>query len=205
MSGPSSRVKCFSTREREPLQVDRHARPARDPVSPLTPAFRELFETHFAYVWASLRRLGVADRDREDQANEVFFRVHQRLDDYDPGRPVRPWLFAFAVRVAAEYRRLARNRYEVVGDVEHLPPPEDTSSEAELLRREKRDLVVAALGELDLDRRAVLILHDLDECAVPEISAALGIPLGTAYSRLRAARSDFARAVRRLKAQRGKP
>ena len=175
-----------------------------EPAPPPAPTFRELFDTHFAYVWASLRRLGVADRDREDQANEVFFRVHQRIDEYDPTRPVRPWLFSFAVRVASEYRRLARHRVEVIGDVESLSPPEDTS-EAEILRRENRDLVIAALGEIELDKRAVFILHDLDECAVPEIAGALSIPIGTAYSRLRSARSEFAAIVRRLQARRGKP
>ena len=61
--------------------------------------FRRLFDEHFTYVWTSLRRLGVPEREREDLSNEVFFRVHRRISDYDPARPGRPWLFAFAVRV----------------------------------------------------------------------------------------------------------
>ena len=60
--------------------------------------FRTVFESHYDYVWLSLRRLGVHDRDREDIVNEVFFRVHGRLETYDSSRPLRPWLFAFCVR-----------------------------------------------------------------------------------------------------------
>jgi RNA polymerase sigma-70 factor (ECF subfamily) len=157
--------------------------------------FRALFDQHLSYVWSSLRRLGVADRDREDLANEVFFRVYQRLHELDPDRPVRPWLFAFAVRVASEHRRRAQNRFEAVGggdDASLLavaPPPPNADS---------AELVSAALETLDMDKRAVLVLHDLDGSTVPEIAVALGIPEGTAYSRLRAGREQFVAAMRRL-------
>jgi len=50
----------------------------------------------------------------------------------------------------------------------------------------------------------VFILHELDECTMPEIAEALGIPLNTAYSRLRLASADLAATVRRLRS-RGEP
>jgi RNA polymerase sigma-70 factor (ECF subfamily) len=161
------------------------------------PTFRAIFEANFASIWALLRRLGVAERDREDVANEVFFRVHERMDTYDPRRPIRPWLFAFAVRAASDYRRLARHKREVYDDLEALAP--GLSPDELALEREKQRIVLAALDKLDLDRRAVFVLHELDGCSVPEIAEALDIPEGTAYSRLRAAREQFAAAVRRLR------
>jgi RNA polymerase sigma-70 factor (ECF subfamily) len=160
--------------------------------------FRTLFDRELSYVFCSLRRLGVPDRDREDLANEVFFRVFQRLADFDAARPARPWLFAFVVRVAAEHRSRAQARYEELGggdDVaQHaVAAPSGDGGEA----RDTNALVAAALDTLDLDKRAVLVLHDLDGHSVPEISVALGIPEGTAYSRLRAAREQFTAAARR--------
>ena len=160
--------------------------------------FRGLFDRELSYVFCSLRRLGVPDRDREDLANEVFFRVFQRLADFDPTRPARPWLFAFVVRVAAEHRSRAQARHEELGggdDVaQHaVAAPSSDAGEA----RDTNALVAAALDTLDLDKRAVLVLHDLDGHSVPEISEALGIPEGTAYSRLRAAREQFTAAARR--------
>jgi RNA polymerase sigma-70 factor (ECF subfamily) len=134
--------------------------------------------------------------------HDVFLKIHQRSADYDSSRPVRPWLFGFAHRVAADYRRLARHRVEVPhahGDIADAGRPVDERIEA----HEEGMLVTEALESVDLDRRAVFILHDLDEVPVPEIAEALGIPLNTAYSRLRLARGEFAAAAKRLRRARG--
>jgi RNA polymerase sigma-70 factor (ECF subfamily) len=60
-------------------------------------------------------------------------------------------------------------------------------------------MVIRVLDKLDLDRRAVLVMHDLEGQTVPEIAAALGVPVATAYSRLRLAREDVAAALKRLR------
>jgi RNA polymerase sigma-70 factor (ECF subfamily) len=171
--------------------------------SPTRPDLRVIFEEHFDHVWNTLRRLGVHQADLEDLAHEVFLRVHARLDDFDAARPIRPWLCGFALRVAAEHRRLARHRIEVFGSpVEALDPvpPADERIHA----GERRALVEAALAALDFDRRAILVLHDVDEIPVPEIARGLGIPLNTAYSRLRVAREELAAALKRLSLSRSR-
>jgi RNA polymerase sigma-70 factor, ECF subfamily len=158
--------------------------------------FRSIFDANAGYVAASLGRLGIAPGDRDDLVSEIFVRVHRELGTYDPDRPLRPWLFAFAARVASEHRRLARHRREVLGEVADVPstaPAPDRILENDEAKR----LVNDALDTLDLDKRAVFVLHDLDETPVPEIARVLGIAEGTAYSRLRAARAEFTAAVRR--------
>jgi RNA polymerase sigma-70 factor (ECF subfamily) len=164
--------------------------------------FRAVFEAELEYVFATLRRLGVAPRDVEDVAHEVFLRVHQCWDQYDPSRPLRPWLFAFAVRLASDYRRLARHRREVFAEPKE---GEGTASGADelLAGRDRRALVDAALEEVDLDRRAILLLHDLEECPINEVARMLEIPVNTAYSRLRVAREELLRAARRLRRKQG--
>ena len=57
------------------------------------------------------------------------------------------------------------------------------------------------LDGLELDRRAVLVMHDIEGHPVPEVAAALTIPIATAYSRLRLAREDVAAAIKRLRAR----
>lgn len=79
--------------------------------------FRSMFDANAGYVAASLVRLGIAPGDRDDLVSEIFVRVHKELATYDADRPIRPWLFAFAARVASEHRRLARHRREVLGEV----------------------------------------------------------------------------------------
>ena len=164
------------------------------------PRFQELFEAHGSYVWTALRRLGARPSELEDLTHDVFLQVFRHLDEYDPERPLKPWLFAFAFRVASQDRRRLRRRPEVVTDqVEALdlsPSPVE-----QLLAEERRNLARAALDELELNRRAVFILHDLDGISVPEIALSLGLPLATAYSRLRLAREDFARITHRLRSR----
>jgi RNA polymerase sigma-70 factor (ECF subfamily) len=180
--------------------------PADAAALPAQPAdfFRAAFEAHHGYVWHSLRRLGIAERDLEDLTHDVFVVVHRKLADFDRGRPLRPWLFGIAVRVASDYRRLARNIRERV----HAEPDAvdvGPSPEAQVALGDAKRMVIAALQSVEEQRRAVFIMVDIDELPIPEVARALEIPLNTAYSRLRLAREEFAAAVRRLKLQRGEP
>lgn len=163
--------------------------------------FRAIYDAEFDYVHRSLRRLGVPDRDLEDLCHDVFVAFHRGLDHFDPSRPIRPWLFGIAFRVASDHRRRARHRYEQQGmeaDAADGLLDARPNAEERVAEGQQRALVRAALATLDLDRRAVLVMHDLDGQTMPEIAEALGVPLNTAYSRLRLAREQFAKAVRRL-------
>jgi len=164
--------------------------------------FERWFETEFDYVWNALRRLGVREADLEDLVHETFLRVHRNRATYDPARPLRPWLFAFAVRVAAEFRRLSRNRLEVPG-LPEAPPDSSPNAEELLSRAEERGRVLAALEAVDWERRAVFVAVEIHEHSGPEVAEALGIPLNTVYSRLRLAREEFTAALRRAKIERG--
>ncbi|MBK6515836.1 MAG: hypothetical protein IPG04_17515 [Polyangiaceae bacterium] len=77
------------------------------------PAFANVFAAELPYVLRSLRRLGALPADVEDLGHDVFMVVHRELARFDPARPIRPWLFGIAFRVASDHRRLARVRREV--------------------------------------------------------------------------------------------
>lgn len=171
--------------------------PPEEGISP-PPDFETLFRRELAYVWFTLRRLGVLTHDLEDVTHDVFVLVYRHLDRYDATRPIRPWLFGFAYRVACGYRRLARHRMSAVGDLTDIEDP-SASVHDELAARESLGLALRALEELDLDRRAVFVLHEIEGCPIPEVANALQIPLNTAYSRLRAARADFAKTMKRMR------
>lgn len=162
--------------------------------------FRAIFQSECSYVFHSLRRLGVQERDLEDVAHDVFLAVHKKLGEYDRSRPLRPWIFAFAYRFASDYRKLARHRRERSGDeIEAVDHAESVDERIDAERG--RRLVLEALDTLDLDKRAVFVMHEIDGAAMPAIASALGIPVNTAYSRLRLAREAFAAAVKRLRAR----
>jgi RNA polymerase sigma-70 factor (ECF subfamily) len=166
------------------------------------PDFRAVFQQQFHYVWNSLRHFGIRANDLEDLTHEVFLRVHERFDECDHERPIRPWLFAFAYRVASNHRRLARHRVEVVGASFDFAASAPLADDV-IARREERELALQAIEKIELDRRAVFLLHEVDGFAIPEVAHALKIPLATAYSRLRIARQECEAAVRRLRLARG--
>ena len=172
----------------------------------LDEAFRALFDRHAEYVMKSLRRLGVRPGDVEDLAHEVFLAVLRRWDTFDPARPPRPWLFAFALRYASDYRQSAYVRRERLDESDPPDAPGQTQTGEQLfLEREESKLVYRALDTLGDDKRVVFTMFELDERSAVDIAAELGIPQNTVFSRLRAAREEFAAAVKRLSAQPPRP
>ncbi len=159
----------------------------------------QLFEAEGAYVWKSLRRLGVPSSDLEDLTHDLFLEVQRRLDDYDPSRPVRPWLFGFALRLSMRHNKRAHRRREQPEADQDERADASALPDEQLAAGQDRRLVLQALEAIDMSRRAVFVLHDIDGEPMPEIARALGVPVNTAYSRLRAARQDFAAAVKRLR------
>lgn len=175
----------------------------RDGTGPALPSedagFRALFHREAGYVWATLRRLGVHPSDVEDVTQEVMLRVFRLQGEYDPSRPLRPWIFGIAHRVAAEWRRHRRRHPEdptAFEDRDLVSTRGD--AEAEVAARQAKALVERALLAVEVDRRAVFILHDLEGCPAPDIARTLEIPVNTAYSRLRLAREEFRAEVARL-------
>lgn len=154
-----------------------------------TDHFDVIYDRELDYVWKTLGRLGVPPADLADAAHDVFVIVYRRRDELDPARPVRPWLFGIARRIAAQRRR---KRREVLDDTIE-PPAAGAAPHAE------RDLLWRALARLDEDRVEVLVLHDLEGYTGAEIANLLAIPVNTVHSRLRLARADLLAALQRLR------
>ena len=190
------------TPEEEDVIAQPAARPLPAPPEGAPPDFRAVFQNESGYVWHTLRRLGVRDADLEDLTHDVLLTVYRKLGDYDPSRPLRPWLFGIALRVASRYRQLARHRREVY-DSDAEPVDQAPAADVRMEAREQSQLVVEALDLLSIERKAVFVLHDIDECGMPEIARTLEVPLNTAYSRLRLARADFKKAIERLRLRKG--
>ncbi len=143
--------------------------------------------------------MGVALADVEDVSAELFLAVHKNLADYDPRRPIKPWLFGFCFRFASDYRRHARVRARTFApdDAGLVNAADERGEGADIALDRKRAnaRVRAALATIEIERSAVLVAHELEGIPIPEVARSLGIPLGTAYNRLRLARRDLAQAL----------
>jgi RNA polymerase sigma-70 factor (ECF subfamily) len=154
-------------------------------------AVAELFARH----WDDARRaalLVTGDRAAaEDIAQEAFLAALRALPRFDLRRPLRPWLHRIVVNRAIDYARARALRAEVGEDAagEPVAPPAPTG------RALDEDLA-AALLELGVDHRAVVVLRYVLDFTPGEIAALLDLPRGTVNSRLRRGLDALSETVR---------
>jgi RNA polymerase sigma-70 factor, ECF subfamily len=160
-----------------------------------------MLNTHFSCVWRVGRRMGLAPAQAEENAQEAFAVAARKLDRIANGSE-RAFLLGVAVRLASNLRRHNATRRE--GDCDEIREYEatDTAPLAEelLSQKEQRALLDRILESMSDDLQQVLTLYEIEELNLPEIAAALEIPEGTAASRLRRAREEFSRRIRRIAA-----
>lgn len=177
---------------------DMNARASAQPTpegepEPTRSSFDQVYEEHFDFVWANLRRMGVRPSQLEDAAQDVFIVVHRQLGGFEGRSSVRTWIAGVAWRVASEYRR-HESRKGAEPLPEELPAPGPDPHRA-AVHAEAVRLLDELLQRLDHDKRAVFVLADIEGLTVPDIAGALGVNLNTVYARLRAARKIFERAL----------
>ena len=165
------------------------------PVSPAKSSCLDAFEQEVDYLFATLQRLRVPSSEIEDLVQEIFIVLYRNWPTLDTERPIRPYLFGVAFRVVcAHRRRWAR-------EIPHADLDTDdgaTSPEGTAQRKESIAVLLAALEGLPVSRRAVVVMHDLDDVPIIEVARRLSMSRFGAYARLRKGRRELATAVRRL-------
>lgn len=148
-------------------------------------ALNALVDRHYDPLIGYLYRLLGGDRDHAlDLAQETFLRALRGIEGYDRSRPFKPWLYAIATHLARDQAARAENR-RVQAWHEGIDPPDDSpSQEGALMDAESTHQVQAALAQLPLEQREVVILFYYQDLSQHQIAQALAVPLGTVKSRL---------------------
>jgi len=160
-----------------------------------------MLATHYDSVWRAGRRMGLADAQAEENAQETFALAARKLERIESGCE-RAFLLGVAVRLAANARRRVAQRLEHVAFNREEHECTDTVPQADelLVQKRQRAVLDQILESMSDTFREVLTLYEIEELTVPEIAIALDIPEGTAASRLRRAREEFSRKVASLSA-----
>ena len=159
-----------------------------------------IYRSHFRFVWRSLRRLGVPERDLPDAVQDVFVVVHDKLSEFEGRSRIETWLYGIALRTASDRRRRAASRLEVF-DAAVERAGDTLSPSAATERREGLELLERILDALPIEQRAVFTLFEIDAMSCEAIAQLLDVPLGTVYSRLRLARQAFEKKLGALHAR----
>lgn len=177
-----------------PVPTVNHANPDND-----ERRFRRLFDAHLGLVVSVVKRAGVAHDRIDDVAQRVFVVAARRLATIEPDREAA-FLAAVAARTAAESKRRDPRRREVALDEPYADVAIEDRDRPDAIaeRHEALALAVAAFESLPDDLREVYTRVELAEETLPRVAESLGVPVGTATSRLRRAREHLRDEARRL-------
>ena len=159
--------------------------------------FDDFYTRHFSFVWRCLRGLGIPPAGLDDAAQDVFLVVHRQLGGFRGESSAQTWLYGIARHVAANHQRRARRKQAPLEPLEVEPPHPDPGPLERAADAEAAAFVETFLAGLDDRKRDLFILAVLQEMTIPEVATALSIPVNTAYTRLRAVRAEFERALAR--------
>jgi RNA polymerase sigma-70 factor, ECF subfamily len=157
-----------------------------------------LLREWFDLVWRALLRFGVPAEAAEDAAQEVFLIASAKLDRIDPTAE-RQFLYAVAVRIAANFRRSRGARREIPLDTFERELSADTMPDVLVEQKRAREILDRILDSMPEELRTAFVLFELEELTGPEVAEVLGVPLGTTASRLRRAREHYRTAIARLR------
>jgi RNA polymerase sigma-70 factor, ECF subfamily len=169
-------------------------------------AYGQIVQIHQDRLYNAVLRL-IGDREEaRELTQEAFTRGLAKIDSFRGDASPYTWLFRIAVNLAiSRIRKVQRHRVfslswagrngngqgggdQAAGLIDRLAHPSAPEPHEELERREQGEQVLAALGRLDAEYRAVLVMRDIEGFDYQQMADILGLPLGTLKSRLFRAR-----------------
>jgi RNA polymerase sigma-70 factor (ECF subfamily) len=151
---------------------------------------RSIVDDNYRLVARTLRKNGVPPSDLDDEVQRTFIAVSARLEDVEQGSE-RSFVRQVAYNRASHARRSYSRRREVLSDTVPESPGSLGTPEDLAARKQMRAVFEAAVAGMDESLRSTFVLHEVEEMNLSEIAATLGIPRGTAASRLRRARAHL--------------
>ena len=159
-------------------------------------AFAELVETHAGRVYGALRRFGLDPREADEVAQEVFLRAWRGLARFEERSQFSTWLYRIAFNEA--HRRLGRRatpQVDPIPDredpVASAPAPPELGPEAQTLDREFERTLEQALDRLPADRRAAVVLRDIEGLSTHDAAEVAGVREAAFKSRLHRGRMEL--------------
>ena len=159
-----------------------------------TAAFGRLVQTYQDRLFNSLLRVLSSADDAADITQDAFVQAYVKLDSFRGGSAFYTWLYRIAFNLAMSQRRRQHNAAsldQMKSLIGSEPMDGQPTADAGVLAQERADLVHAALTELSMEHRQILVLREIDGCRYDEIAEILDLPVGTVRSRLFRARLEM--------------
>lgn len=174
-----------------------------------TAAFDNLITDYAPDVFAMLFRLTGSEFEANDLVQETFLSAIKNIGKFRGEASLKTWLYSIAVNHSRNHFRWWKRRKrdltisldapvgkseitfgETVADCAGSSPEENA------LRREREKMLVAALNELPVIYREIIILCDIEEFSYDEIAQTLKLNIGTVKSRIARGRDELRRKLK---------
>jgi RNA polymerase sigma factor (sigma-70 family) len=153
-------------------------------------ALGELYDRYQDPIRRFLARATLAE-DVDDLLHETFLAAAKCAERYD-GRPCcRPWLIGIAARHLRR-RRQGASRLRVI--LASLAWSRSASADPRPALQARTD-IERALGRITEAKRITILMAEVEGLSCAEIAVALGVPIGTVWTRLHAARRELRQAL----------
>ncbi|MCX4242835.1 RNA polymerase sigma factor [Paraliomyxa miuraensis] len=153
-------------------------------------AGEELLSRHFEAVVRFFHNK--VDRDHEDLIQRTFLGCVEAREQFRGEGSFRAFLFGVARNVLGKHLR-TRYREPAALDLAHVSAAELGGSPSQLVADDQQQqLMLSALRRIPLDHQTVLELFYWEDMTAVEIGQMLGVPVGTAKTRLRRAKQLLA-------------
>lgn len=150
-------------------------------------SFAELYDATAPRVLGLVLRVLRDRAQAEEVTQEVFLQVWRSAGSFDPARgSALAWLLTLAHRRAVDRVRSAQaqSKRDLAYEAQHVETPFDSTAETAQERMEATR-VRSALAVLTSSQRSAIELAFFDGLTHREVSERLGVPLGTAKTRIR--------------------
>ena len=147
--------------------------------------FEEQISPHLKSAYNLAKWLTRSHEDAEDVVQEAFLRAFSAFESLR-GEDAKPWLLTIVRNTSMTWLKRNRNAGATIGFEESLADPIERSPDPEerLLISCDQEQVRQALEQLPWEFRETVVLREMEGLSYKEISATIGVPLGTVMSRL---------------------
>jgi RNA polymerase sigma-70 factor (ECF subfamily) len=151
----------------------------------------QLFDAYYLKLYRLARRLAQDPEEAQDLVQETFLRAAHSRTLPPEGSAAEAWLVRILVNLCRDRYRRSAVRTKASGLLRAQQPTAADADAAPVARL----TVQAALARLSPRRRAVIVLHEIEELAVPEIARLLGVTQATVRWHLAGGRKALAKTL----------
>jgi RNA polymerase sigma-70 factor (ECF subfamily) len=161
-------------------------------------AFRQLVDRHKERVFRVCLGFIHDPEDAEDLTQDVFLEVYKSARRFRGDSRLGTWIYRIAVnrslnrlrdRRARPWWRRGRDHGDEV-PLEQVPSPRETP-EILLDRKERREILRAALGRLPKAQRVAFTLHNVEGMSHADIAVVMGCSISAVESRIHRAKRSL--------------